>query len=133
MADSKHLDYLQAVVTRLAGNSFLLKGWSITLTTAIIGLAVKEGGPAFALLGLVPVVVFGLLDAYYLALEKGFRDRFKIAAATYVAGDPPDFDMSSGFTAGALFAAILRPAVFLLHGVLAAVLVAVFLLLCHAG
>jgi hypothetical protein len=133
VADSKHLEFLQAAITRMAGNSSLVKGWSITLTTAIVGLAVKEGGRDFVLIGLLPVLVFALLDAFYLALEKGFRDRFKIAAATYVAGDSPDFDMSSGFTTAALFKAICRPAVFLVHGLLVIVLVATYLLLCRAA
>ena len=34
----KHLEMIQAVITRMAKNSFLLKGWSITLTAAIFAL-----------------------------------------------------------------------------------------------
>jgi hypothetical protein len=30
----KHLEMIQAVISRLANNSFLLKGWSITLVSA---------------------------------------------------------------------------------------------------
>lgn len=130
MADTKHLEFLQAVITRLAGNSFLIKGWSVTLTTAIIGFAVKEGGPGFALVGLAPVTVFALLDAYYLGLEKAFRDRFEIAAATYVAGNPPDFDMSAPLGVSGFFQAVGRPAVFLLHGLLGVLLAAAYILLC---
>lgn len=129
MADTKHLEFLQAVITRLAGNSFLIKGWSITLTTAIIGLAVKEGGPAFALVGLVPVAIFAFLDAYYLGLERSFRTRFKTAADAHVAKTDPSFDMSIGFTAADFFTALFRPAILLPHGMLAAVLVATYLIL----
>jgi len=127
--DSKHLEFLQAAITRMAGNSFLVKGWTVTLTTAIIGLAVKDGGRAIAALGLLPVAMFALLDAFYLALERGFRNRFRIAARTYVNGDPPDFDMSTGFTAAALLAALLRPPVLWLHGLLALVLIGTWLML----
>lgn len=133
MADTKHLDFLQAVITRLAGNSFLVKGWSITLTTAIVGIAVKDGGAAFALVGLVPVTVFAMLDAYYLALERCFRNRFKTAAEAYVANRPADFDMSPGFTTADFLRALVRPAILLPYGMLAAVLVAVGLLLCRPG
>ncbi|MEA3066318.1 MAG: hypothetical protein QOJ27_2779 [Sphingomonadales bacterium] len=133
MADSKHLDFLQAVITRLAGNSFLVKGWSITLTTAIVGLAVKDGGGAFALVGLPAVAVFAMLDAYYLALERCFRHRFETAAATYAENRPADFNMASGFAAADFFKALVRPAVLLPHVMLAAVLVATWLLLCRAG
>src|SRR4051812_1017260 len=109
MADSKHLEFLQAAIARMAGNSFLLKGWSITLAAAILGLAVKEGGADFALIGLLTVLVFAVVDAYYLALERGFRARFKTVAKTYVEGRVPDFEMSPNFTVGALFQALGRP------------------------
>ena len=29
-----HLEMVQAVITRMAGNSFLIKGWSVTLVAA---------------------------------------------------------------------------------------------------
>lgn len=133
VADTKHLEFLQAVITRLAGNSFLIKGWSVTLTTAIVGLAAKDGGPEFALVGLVPVAIFGLLDAYYLALERSFRKLFEKAAENYVAGKTPDFLMSSDFKWLDYLAALKGPAVWLFHGLLAAVLLAAYLLLCRAA
>lgn len=35
----KHLEMIQAVINRMAQNSFLLKGWSVVLTAAIFALA----------------------------------------------------------------------------------------------
>lgn len=132
-ADTKHLEFLQAAIARMAGHSFLVKGWTVTLTTAIMGLAVRDGGRDLTLIGLLPVLVFALLDAYYLALERGFRERFKAAAEVYLAGGPPDFDMSSGFKAAALFDALRRPVVLLLHGLLVLVLIGTWLLLGRGG
>lgn len=132
MADSKHLEFLQAVITRMAANSFLAKGWSIAFTTALLGLAVKEGGPYFALIGLLPVLVFAIVDAYYLALEKCFRDRFTVAAQTYVDGNSPDFVMAPDFNRTRFYWAIGRPPVYLVHGPLAVALLAAFgILLCR--
>ncbi len=34
----KHLEFVQAVIARQAANSFLLKGWSVTLATALVAL-----------------------------------------------------------------------------------------------
>jgi hypothetical protein len=34
----KHLELIQAVISRMAGNSFLLKGWSVTLAAALLAL-----------------------------------------------------------------------------------------------
>jgi len=31
----KHLELIQAVITRMAGNSFLIRGWSVTLVSAL--------------------------------------------------------------------------------------------------
>lgn len=127
MPDSKHLDYLQAVITRMAGNSFLAKGWSITLGTAVIGLAAKDGGPIFALIGLLPVLLFWLVDAYYLTLERGFRDLFVAAAAKYRNDEAPDFEMTPAVpTPGTVLATAFRPAVLMIHLPIAAVLVVAY-------
>lgn len=133
MTDTKHLEFLQDVITRLAGNSFLIKGWSITLATAVVGFAVKDGGPGFALVGLVPVAVFALLDTYYLGLERAFRARFVAAAKAHVDGNAPDFDMSVGFSAVHYFKALARPAIWLFHGLLGAFLVATYVILCRTA
>jgi hypothetical protein len=69
----KHLELIQNVVSRLANNSFLLKGWSVTLGAALLGLAAKESNPKFALIALFPPFVFWGADAYYLRQERLFR------------------------------------------------------------
>lgn len=38
----KHLELIQNIITRMANNSFLLKGWSITIIVALIGIN-KDG------------------------------------------------------------------------------------------
>ncbi len=38
----KHLEFIQNTITRMANNSFLLKGWTITVVGALIGLN-KDG------------------------------------------------------------------------------------------
>lgn len=69
----KHLELIQAVVTRLAQNSFSYKGWAITLVAAIFALGSKEANPQYLLIGLVPTFGFWGLDAYYLRQERLFR------------------------------------------------------------
>jgi hypothetical protein len=123
MPDSKHLEFLQAAISRMAGNSFVTKGWSITLTTATLGVAVQEGDHVFALIGLLPVLLFWILDGYYLGLERAFIGRFKSAADDYRNSRAPDFQMSPSMTSGERLVALFRPAVLLVHLPLAAVLV----------
>jgi hypothetical protein len=70
----KHMEIIQAVVARLAGNSFLLKGWALTLTVAILGFAVNKNSAALALVALIPTIIFWGLDSYYLHTEWLFRE-----------------------------------------------------------
>jgi hypothetical protein len=69
----KHLEMLQAVISRIAGQGATLKNYCITLTTAVCGLAVTLQKPLVALLSLMPVTILALLDAQYLRLERRFR------------------------------------------------------------
>jgi hypothetical protein len=69
----KHLEFIQSAISRMAGNSFLIKGWSITIAAAFFALAAKDSKPGFALLALFPALSFWGLDAYYLRLERLFR------------------------------------------------------------
>ncbi len=69
----KHLEFIQAAITRLSGHSFLVKGWSITLTAALFVLASKDQRPSFSFVILYPALVFWGLDAYFLRQERLFR------------------------------------------------------------
>ena len=72
----KHLDYIEAVIARLAGNSFLIKGWAITVAGAIYGFAVHDTDWRLALVGLLPAATFWLLDGYFLRQEWLFRSLY---------------------------------------------------------
>ena len=38
----KHLEMVQDVIKRMASNSFILKGWAVTLVAGIMALAEKD-------------------------------------------------------------------------------------------
>lgn len=69
----KHLEMLQATVSRLAGNSFLIKGWTLTIAAAIFGYAANSANRKVAFVGAVVLLAFWLLDAYFLKQERLFR------------------------------------------------------------
>lgn len=77
----KHMDYVQAVITRLATNSFLLKGWSLTLGSALLGFAIGRQQWGLALTAALPILAFWLLDTYYLRQERAFRAMYDDVAA----------------------------------------------------
>src|ERR1035437_66125 len=72
----KHLEMLQAVISRIAGQGATLKNYCITLTTAVCGFAITLEKPLVTLLALFPVTIFALLDAQYLRMERRFRVLF---------------------------------------------------------
>jgi hypothetical protein len=71
-----HLGIIQATIQRMASNSSASKSWCITVVSAILVIVADKGKPDFALISLIPTTLFGALDVYYLALEKGFRESY---------------------------------------------------------
>jgi hypothetical protein len=80
----KHLEFIQNAINRFANNSFLLKGWTITLVGVFIAFASKDASHKIMLLSFFPAVVFWFLDAYYLWHERLFRRLFEDVAAKKV-------------------------------------------------
>lgn len=71
-----HLGILQGIILRMATNSTSCKTWCITIVSAILVIVADKGKPDFAWIALFPAILFAALDAYYLALEKGFRNSY---------------------------------------------------------
>ncbi len=73
-----HLSIMQSVINRMASNSTSCKAWCISLVSAILVIVADKGKPQFALIAIVPTVLFCSLDAYYLSLEKAFRESYRL-------------------------------------------------------
>jgi len=69
----KHLEFVQVAVNRMAGNLFLLKGWSISLIAALFALAAKDSNKFYILIAYFPLFIFWSLDGYFLSQERKFR------------------------------------------------------------
>ena len=69
-----HLGIIQNVIQRMSANSTNCKAWCVTLVAAVLVIVADKGKPEYAWIALLPTVVFLALDAYYLALEKAFRN-----------------------------------------------------------
>jgi hypothetical protein len=82
-----HLGFIQGVINRMGNNSFLVKGWTVALVAAIFALASKDSNSAFVYVALLPIVVFWLLDSYYLREEKLFRKLYEGVAGGTVKSD----------------------------------------------
>lgn len=71
-----HLTILQGIIQRIADNSRSCKVWNITLVSGILVLVARADRPDYLLIALVPTLLFLVLDTYYLALERGFRQSY---------------------------------------------------------
>lgn len=68
-----HLQMIQAVINRMSVNSFLLKGWSVVLVSALFALAAGDSQELFVYLAYFPSIAFWGLDGYFLRQERLFR------------------------------------------------------------
>jgi hypothetical protein len=105
-AKIKHLEMIQSVIARLAESNSAHKNYCITLVTAVCGLATTLHKPYMSLLAIVPVLIFAILDAQYLRLERRYRSLYE-----QVRNEPsdvaPDFRLSIASIQGASFLRIL--------------------------
>ncbi|WP_085507154.1 hypothetical protein [Thalassobacillus devorans] len=90
----KHLEFIQQAITRMATNSFLLKGWTVTLIVGVLAFAnVKDMDSNFIVIALIPTITFWLLDAFYLRQERLFRELYDDVRINNK--DKIDFSMST--------------------------------------
>lgn len=68
-----HLSMIQGIVTRLGQNSFLLKGWSVLLVSALLALGAASSEELVLVVAFIPVLAFWGLDGYFLWQERLFR------------------------------------------------------------
>ena len=74
----KEIDLIQACITRMANNSFLLKGWVVSIIAVILALADKALEPALlSAVVLIPLFSFWYLDAFFLRTEKMYRKMYE--------------------------------------------------------
>jgi len=88
----KYLEMIQAVISRMAQNCFLLKGWAITLIVGIFALSANNAGLIIYLLVYVPIILFWVMDSYYLQLERRYKVLYERAAK--IDADSVDFNLT---------------------------------------
>jgi hypothetical protein len=71
----KEVDVIEGIVDRMGYNSFLIKGWAVTLVvvTLLFKGAVSQVSVAVIAVAVVPLLGFWALDAYFLNMERRYR------------------------------------------------------------
>jgi hypothetical protein len=122
----KHLELIQNVINRMAANSFFLKGWTVTLVSAIFVLSQKDTDGAYILVAILPIVTFWILDGFFLRQERLFRKLYDQVRT--LSEDQIDFSMNtSDFNSSVqnwLLVTISRTLILFYGGILVAVVIA---------
>jgi len=57
----------------MSGNLFFLKGWTITLIAGLFAFVAKNATSDAAIIVYFPILMFWVLDGYFLSRERKFR------------------------------------------------------------
>ncbi len=75
---AEELKILQGVINRMAQNSLECKKWTLVLAVGVLSLKIEAISHLYGLCVLgVLLACFYLLDAYYLMLERLFREQYQ--------------------------------------------------------
>lgn len=110
----EHLKMIQDVISRMSRTSLQIKCWVLTIVSAALVLS----SPDSVTICIVPVILFGLLDAKYLSLEKGYRELYDDVRQR----SDSDIDYSMQIEDGGILRALLSWSVLPFYGILIAVL-----------
>lgn len=131
----KHLELIQGVINRMASNSFLFKGWSITIIAGLSAFATQGSNTSLMVVPIVSTLLFWSVDAYYLMLERAFINLYNKTATTRPEAInyslTPEKDDKSFIRWFATF--FRRPILFLFYGTVLVMLIILLLMLNNYG
>lgn len=128
----EHLRLIQGVINRMAQVSFILKGWSVTMVVAMFGVAANTSTPWLGLLTLIPSLLFGGLDAYYLRQERLFRCLYERVRLDPDGKVIPPYSMNTspcGSDVGSWWRTLYRPAIGWFYGIMIVIAIIITVLL----
>jgi hypothetical protein len=91
----KHLELIQHIVARLGNNSFLVKGWALTIAAGFLALFATRQTWTLAAVGLVPLLSFWGLDAVFLRQERMYRRLYELVRSGAREVPPMSMDFST--------------------------------------
>jgi len=88
----KEIEIIQDTIKRMAFNSFMVKGWAITLV--VVALLLK-GTEYQVWIAFIPLLVFWFLDAYFLWQERMYRKLYEWVINNRLKTEEYLFDMNA--------------------------------------
>lgn len=91
----KEIDLIQNCINRMAQNSFLIKGWLITLIAVVLGLLPKQFDMrVLCFISILITVCFWYLDAFFLRTEKLYRWKYEWVIKMRMKSDDFCYDLN---------------------------------------
>lgn len=73
----KEIDLIQSCINRMSQNSFVIRGWVITLLSVVLALLPEKVDiKLLCIIGFVLIICFWYLDAFFLKMERLFRWKY---------------------------------------------------------
>jgi len=88
----KEIVLIQDIIKRMASNSFMIKGWAVTLVVVTLLL---KGSKHQVLIAFIPLFVFWFLDAYFLWQERLYRKLYDWVVENRLKTDEYLFSMNA--------------------------------------
>ena len=74
----QYLQMIQNAIARMSTSSALFKGFSATIVAGISLITYSKQSVIILLLSFIPIIVFAILDIYYLMLERKMRYLYQL-------------------------------------------------------
>ena len=127
----QHLSFIQGVITRMNSNSFSMKGWMVAIVSALAAVYASDAGNPcgyiYFVIAIPVVLIFCGLDAYYLKMEKQYRDLYKNVLKSPTT---TDYDMDASGFKETLWQAFKSSSVWILYTSVLALIVVAIVILC---
>ena len=136
MSDGKkeYLQMIQEPICRMSTISAIFKGFAATIVAGISLISYSTTSVLILGLSFLPVLAFGILDVYYLKLERKFRflfdqvrmDKHEIDFSMKLTNDPLEIISAKART----WDCIKSPSIYLFYPLMLLILVVVFVMKC---
>ena len=88
----KEIDIIQETIERMNFNSFLIKGWTITLVSVALLI---NGDDIHVCIAFIPLISFWFLDSYFLWQERMYRKLYDWVVYNRMKTDEHLFNMNA--------------------------------------
>lgn len=91
----KEIDLIQGCINRMAKNSFVIKGWVMSLVAVVLALLPQTFDiRLLSAIGIIVSLCFYFLDAYFLKMERMYRWKYEWVIEKRLSTDDYFFDLN---------------------------------------